>query len=107
MRIVIMNVRRATILACSVPLLLVSACQTSDPTARGAARGAAIGAAGGAAVGALANGVGVGEGAAIGAAAGAVIGAATAGDGRRYYRDGRGCYYYKGDRRRYVDSRRC
>lgn len=102
----IMNMRRATILACSVPLLLVSACQSTNPTARGAARGAAIGAAGGAAVGALANGVGVGEGAAIGAAAGAVIGAATA-DGRRYYRDGRGCYYYKGDRRRYVDSRRC
>jgi osmotically inducible lipoprotein OsmB len=101
-----MNMRRATILACSVPLLLVSACQTSNPTARGAARGAAIGAAGGAAVGALANGVGVGEGAAIGAAAGAVIGAATA-DGRRYYSDRRGCYYYDGDRRRYVDRNRC
>jgi hypothetical protein len=86
--------------------MVLAACQTSDPQLRGAARGAAIGAAGGAALGAVANGVGVGEGAALGAAAGAAIGAVTAKD-RRYYRDGRACYYMENGRRHYVDRDRC
>lgn len=106
---IVMRTRSITTVIFAVPLLLTAtACETrDDPALRGAARGAAIGAAGGAALGAVTGGVGVGEGAAIGAAAGAAIGAVTAND-RRYYRDGRDCYYVDRDgRRRYVDRDRC
>lgn len=103
-----MTLRKSTLALCTIPAMLaLAACQSTNPTTRGAARGAAIGAAGGAALGAVVDGVGVGEGAAIGAAAGAVIGAATAKD-RRYYRDARGdCYYRDNGRRTYVDRGRC
>jgi len=82
--------------------------ERNNEQAQNAVAGAAIGAAVGAGVGAIVPGVGVGEGAAVGAVGGAIAGAvSTDRDGRRWYRDNRGCYFIDDRGYRRYDNRAC